>query len=185
MKKILVIEDEARSRDLFLECLKAKGFYTIGAENGLLGVMRAQEQLPDLVICDIVMPELDGYGVLTTLRQNPVTAIIPFIFLTGSGTKAELRKGMELGANDYLTKPCTLEELLRAIAAGADSLMIEVHPNPAKALSDGPQSLTPEEYQELMHHMAVIGKAVDRWYQKSPVPTVQDGDRQRELPMAV
>jgi YesN/AraC family two-component response regulator len=117
MKKILVIEDEAQSRDLFLECLKAKGFYTIGAENGLFGVQRAQEQLPDLVICDIVMPELDGYGVLTTLRQNPVTAIIPFIFLTGNGTKAELRKGMELGANDYLTKPCTLEELLRAIAA--------------------------------------------------------------------
>jgi 3-deoxy-7-phosphoheptulonate synthase len=74
---------------------------------------------------------------------------------------------------------------MAAIAAGADSLMIEVHPNPAKALSDGPQSLTPERFEELMHQMAVIGKAVDRWHQKSPVPTVQDGDRQRELPMAV
>ncbi len=72
-----------------------------------------------------------------------------------------------------------------AIAAGADSLMIEVHPNPSKALSDGPQSLTPHRYKELMQEMALIGKAVDRWHQKSPVPTVQDGDRQRELRMAV
>lgn len=117
MKKILVIEDEAQTRDIFLECLKAKGFEAIGAENGRVGVRRGQEQLPDLVICDIKMPELDGYGVLTTLRQDPVTAIIPFIFLTARSTKAELRQGMELGADDYLTKPSTAEELLGAIAA--------------------------------------------------------------------
>ena len=117
MKKILVIEDEARTRNLFLSCLNTEGFYTIGAENGLVGVQRAQEQLPDLVISDIKMPQLDGYGVLTTLRQDPATAIIPFIFLTAKITKAELRIGMELGADDYLTKPCKVEELLGAIAA--------------------------------------------------------------------
>jgi YesN/AraC family two-component response regulator len=116
MKKILVIEDQARTRNLFLASLKMEGFDAIGAENGVLGVQRAQEQLPDLVICDVKMPELDGYGVLRTLRQNPVTAIIPFIFLTAKTTKTELRQGMELGADDYLTKPCKVEELLAAIA---------------------------------------------------------------------
>ena len=116
MKKILVIEDETRTRNLFLNCLKTEGFNTIGAENGLVGVQKAQFELPDLVICDINMPMLDGYGVLNTLRQDPVTAIIPFIFLTAKDTKAELRQGMQLGADDYLTKPCTVEELLGAIA---------------------------------------------------------------------
>ncbi|MBR8836642.1 MAG: response regulator [Stigonema ocellatum SAG 48.90 = DSM 106950] len=117
MKKILVIEDEAQSREMFLECLEVEGFDAIGAENGFVGVRRAQEKLPDLVICDILMPELDGYGVLTTLRQNPLTAIIPFIFLTAKVTKTEQRQGMKLGADDYLTKPSTVEELLEAIAA--------------------------------------------------------------------
>ncbi len=116
MKKILVIEDEAQSRDIYLESLEEEGFDAIGAENGRVGVQTAQEQLPDLVLCDIMMPELDGYGVLSTLRQDPVTAMIPFIFLTAKATKAELRQGMELGADDYLTKPSTVEELLRAIA---------------------------------------------------------------------
>jgi YesN/AraC family two-component response regulator len=116
MKKIVVIEDETRTRNLFLNCLKTEGFNTIGAENGLVGVRKAQEELPDLVICDINMPMLDGYGVLNTLHQDPVTAIIPFIFLTAKDSKAELRQGMQLGADDYLTKPCTVEELLEAIA---------------------------------------------------------------------
>ena len=115
-KTILVIEDDAVTRNLFLDILEAEGFDTIGAENGLVGIEQAQKHLPDLVICDITMPDMDGYGVLNILRQDPLTAIIPFIFLTGSGTKACVRKGMELGADDYLTKPSTVEELLRAIA---------------------------------------------------------------------
>jgi YesN/AraC family two-component response regulator len=117
MAKILVIEDELESRDVFLEILKMEGFEVIGAENGLEGVHKAEEHLPDLVICDIMMPELDGYGVLTTLRQKPATAIIPLIFLTGKATKAEFREGMKLGADDYITKPTTVQELLGAIAA--------------------------------------------------------------------
>ena len=117
MEKILVIEDSAQIRDLFIASLETEGFYTISAENGFVGVQRAQEQLPDLVICDIIMPELDGYTVLTTLRQNPVTAIIPFIFLTAKHSLAEFRQAMELGADDYLTKPSTAEQLLGAIAA--------------------------------------------------------------------
>lgn len=117
MNKILVIEDRADTRNLFVECLKAQGYYPIGAENGLVGVHLAQEHLPDLILCDVIMPQLDGYGVLTTLRTDPVTATIPFIFVTAKETRTDLRKGMELGADDYLTKPCTVDELLRAIAA--------------------------------------------------------------------
>ncbi len=116
MVKVLVIEDEDQTRDIFLDSLEIEGFEAMGAENGRVGVLKAQENLPDLVICDIVMPELDGYGVLNTLRQKPTTAMIPFIFLTGKATKAEVRQGMNLGADDYLTKPSTVEELLSAIA---------------------------------------------------------------------
>ncbi len=114
--KILIIEDDARTRNLFMDCLDSEGFCAIGAENGLEGVTKVQKHLPDLVICDVTMPKLDGYGVLANLRQNPLTAITSFIFLTASTSKAELRKGMELGADDYLTKPTTVEELLKAIA---------------------------------------------------------------------
>ncbi|MDZ8221765.1 MULTISPECIES: response regulator [unclassified Nostoc] len=116
MTKILVIEDEQESRDIFLDSLEAEGFEAIAAENGLVGIQQAQEHLPDLVLCDILMPELDGYGVLNTLRQNPLTATIPFIFLSAKSTKTEVRQGMNLGADDYLTKPSTVEELLEAIA---------------------------------------------------------------------
>ena len=117
VKKILVIEQQTHTRNLFLKGLKAKGFYTISAENGRVGVHLAQEDLPDVIICGIIMSELDGYDVLTALRSNPVTAIIPFIFVTAKLTRNDLRKAMELGADDYLTKPCTLEELHKAIAA--------------------------------------------------------------------
>ncbi len=115
MTKILVIESEIESRNIFLECLKEKGFDAIGAENGLIGIHWAQQHLPDLIISDIIMPDIDGYRVLTALRQNSITAIIPLIFVTNKATRYDIRKGMDLGADDYLTKPCTVEELLRAI----------------------------------------------------------------------
>lgn len=117
MKKILVIEDNLQTRNLFLTSLKAEGFYTIGAENGIVGLQQVQESLPDLIICDVGMPKLDGYGVLSKLRQNRNTAFIPFIFVTARTTRNDIRQGMELGADDYLTKPCSLNELLAAIAA--------------------------------------------------------------------
>ncbi len=117
MKKILVIEDEPAVRANILELLELEDFYGIGAENGLIGIVWALEHLPDLIICDVMMPELDGYGVLTTLREEPLTATIPFIFLTAKADKSDLRQGMELGADDYLTKPFTDTELLKAIAA--------------------------------------------------------------------
>ena len=117
MTKVLVIENERETREMLLEFLKLEGFEAIGAENGLVGVEKAHRHLPDITICDIAMPKLDGHGVLKTLRQNLDTAIIPLIFLTGKNTPEELRQGMELGASDYLIKPFTPEQLLKAIAA--------------------------------------------------------------------
>ena len=89
MKKILVIEDEPAVRANILELLELEDFYGIGAENGLIGVLWALEHLPDLIICDVMMPELDGYGVLTTLRKEPLTALIPFIFLSTGSSRVD------------------------------------------------------------------------------------------------
>lgn len=117
MSKILVIEDEASTRDMFRDCLEAEGFKTLGAEDGLAGIEQAQQHLPNLVLCDIIMPKLDGYEVLSQLRQFATTATIPFIFLTAKTEKADFRQGMTLGADDYLTKPFKVEELLEAVSA--------------------------------------------------------------------
>jgi len=120
MKKILVVEDEQSIRESLLELLEVEGFSVLGAANGSLGVQMAQQHLPDLILCDVTMPQLDGYQVLTSLRQHTETAAIPFIFLTARGTKENFRQGMELGADDFLTKPCTADELLVAIASRFD-----------------------------------------------------------------
>ncbi len=117
MKKILVIEDEPAVRANILELLEAEDFEAVGAENGFMGAMWAQEYLPDLIVCDVMMPEVDGYEVLSALRQVPATAAIPFIFLTAMVDKADIRQGMNLGADDYLTKPFTRAELLGAITS--------------------------------------------------------------------
>lgn len=115
MKKILLIEDNLEVRENTSEILTLANYEVITAENGKIGVELAQTQLPNLIICDIMMPELDGYGVLHILSKNPETAAIPFIFLTAKTEKADVRKGMNLGADDYLTKPFDDTELLSAI----------------------------------------------------------------------
>ncbi|MFM7427195.1 MAG: PleD family two-component system response regulator [Elainella sp.] len=117
MAKILVIEDERTTRANIVNFLEAEGFKTLAAENGRLGIQLAQEHLPDLIICDILMPELDGYDVLTTLQQESQTASIPFIFLTVTATEAGFRQSLDLGADDYLSKPITSEQLRTAILA--------------------------------------------------------------------
>ncbi|MEA5419132.1 response regulator [Spirulina sp. CCNP1310] len=116
MQKILVIEDEVQTREIFSRCLHFEGFLVLTAAHGTAGVELARQELPDLIICDIMMPDMDGYQVLATIHENPATAAIPFIFLTAKVTMADLRQGMALGADDYLTKPCTVEQLLGAIA---------------------------------------------------------------------
>lgn len=114
-KRILVIEDEPHVRDNIREILVLKDFDTITAENGLIGLQLAREYRPDLIICDVMMPELNGYQVLEDLRQNSITANIPLIFLTAKTEHSDLRQGMELGADDYLTKPFRSDELVTAI----------------------------------------------------------------------
>lgn len=117
MTTILVIEDVEALREEIMETLSYEGFDVLGAENGVVGVQIAKTYLPNLIICDIAMPELDGYGTLVALRQEPKTSMIPFIFLTAMTEKADMRQAMQLGADDYLTKPFTSAELLGAIAS--------------------------------------------------------------------
>lgn len=115
MKTILLIEDNKEMRENIAEILELANYKIHSAKNGKIGVELAKKQKPDLIVCDIMMPELDGYGVLNILSKNPDTANIPFIFLTAKAEKSDFRKGMNLGADDYITKPFQDEELLNAI----------------------------------------------------------------------
>jgi len=115
MKSILVIDDNAGIRENTAEILELAGYKTLTAANGKEGVDIAIREKPSVIVCDIMMPELDGYGVLHLLRKNPSTVQIPFIFLTAKTERSDLRKGMEMGADDYITKPFDEIELLNAI----------------------------------------------------------------------
>ena len=115
MKHILLIEDNKDVRENTAEILELANYTVTQAENGKQGVEFAQKNRPDLIICDIMMPVLDGYGVIHLLNKNPVTASIPFIFLTAKSERLDFRKGMEMGADDYITKPFDDIELLKAV----------------------------------------------------------------------
>lgn len=115
MTKILVIEDEELVRENILDLLEAENFETLAAANGKIGLDLAVSEVPDVILCDLMMPNIDGYEVLKLLNSQAITATIPFIFLTARTAKADVRQGMELGADDYLTKPFTRSELLNAI----------------------------------------------------------------------
>lgn len=115
MKKILLIEDNDDIRNNTAEILELSNYKVIVAENGKTGVEKAIEHKPDLIICDIMMPVLDGYGVLHAVHKNEEIKNIPFIFLTAKTERSDFRKGMELGADDYITKPFNATELLNAV----------------------------------------------------------------------
>jgi CRP/FNR family transcriptional regulator, cyclic AMP receptor protein len=115
MKRILLIEDNDDIRENTAEILELSNYKVIVAENGKVGVEKALEHLPDLIICDIMMPGLDGYGVLHAVHKNESIKNIPFIFLTAKTERSDFRKGMELGADDYITKPFEGIELLNAV----------------------------------------------------------------------
>lgn len=116
-KKVLVIDDTEEIRVIITESLNLYGFVTLAAEDGSSGVEMARKHTPDLIICDINMPNMDGYATLTALREEETTATIPFVFLSGASDKINMRRGMELGADDYLTKPFTHKELMAAVNA--------------------------------------------------------------------
>jgi DNA-binding NarL/FixJ family response regulator len=115
MKKILVIEDEPEMRRNIAALLRYHDYQPIVAENGRVGIDAARREKPDLILCDVMMPEVDGYGVLRALQTDAALARIPFIFLTAKGEKADLRSGMNLGADDYLTKPVPNADLVAAV----------------------------------------------------------------------
>src|ERR1035437_243633 len=117
MRKILVIDDEEWLREMMLLALRQRGFEVIEAENGATGIEKARKELPDLILCDVNMEKVDGYLALSSLRGDPATAAIPFILMTGLGDNAGMRHGMELGADDYLAKPFTIEALYAAVEA--------------------------------------------------------------------
>ena len=115
MKKILIIEDNDDIRENLAEILELAGYEAYTAENGKKGVEKAEQIVPDLILCDIMMPVLDGYGVLSIVNKKPILADIPFVFLTAKSEKTDFRYGMNLGADDYITKPFETNELLSVI----------------------------------------------------------------------
>jgi DNA-binding NarL/FixJ family response regulator len=115
MKKLLVIEDQPQMRTNLTLMLQLNGYEVAAAPDGRAGLEAVRTARPDLILCDVMMPELDGYAVLEALRQDDETAGIPFIFLTAKGDKVEQRTGMKLGADDYLTKPVTESDLLDSV----------------------------------------------------------------------
>lgn len=115
MKKILVIEDNQDVRETLEEVLELSGYAVSTAEDGAVGAKKALENIPDLIICDVMMPKLDGFGVLNILSKKPETADVPFVFLTAKAEKEDFRRGMNLGADDYITKPFYKDELLQVI----------------------------------------------------------------------
>lgn len=117
MKSILIIEDQPVMRHKTVTILKMEGYEVFEAHNGAEGIRLARDEMPDLILCDIMMPECDGYAVLQAVRTNRATATTPFIFLTAKGEKPDMRAGMSLGADDYLVKPTPRTDLLEAIEA--------------------------------------------------------------------
>lgn len=115
--KILVVDDEETIRKMVATVLKKNGFEVLAAVNGSEGVELARKQLPDLIVCDIRMELVNGYKMLTAIRNDPVTTAIPFILMTSQSDRESMRQGMELGADDYLTKPFTPVELIAAVTA--------------------------------------------------------------------
>lgn len=149
MTTVLVIEDEPPILENIIEILEFHQFDTIGAPNGLMGVQMARQYIPDLVICDIMMPMLDGYGVLLQLSTDPLTASIPFIFLTAKIDRSDMRRGMELGADDYITKPFTAQELLAAVNARLEKqeMLQDKHQQQMENLRGGIIHAMPHEFR--------------------------------------
>ena len=153
--RILVIEDQTVMRENLVTLLEFEGFQVAGAANGQRGVELARAVPPDLVLCDVMMPGLDGYAVLEQLRQDPATRQVLFIVLTAKGERADIRSGMNLGADDYLVKPVTHAELLEAIAARLErqrvlELQRDRSPNFSSALPLEGLGLTPREAEVLL-----------------------------------
>jgi DNA-binding NarL/FixJ family response regulator len=154
--KILIIEDEQQMRRNIASLLRLEGLEPIVAANGAEGLAMARSERPAMILCDVMMPELDGYGVLRELRADPSFATTPFLFLTAKGERLDIRVGMNAGADDYLTKPVDIDDLLAAIR-----MRLERRTSVERAIQAGPSfdsarpletalSLTPREAEVLL-----------------------------------
>jgi DNA-binding NarL/FixJ family response regulator len=160
VKRVLVIEDQAPMRRNLLTLLEMEGFQPLGADNGREGIEIARREKPDLILCDVMMPEVDGHAVLNAVRADPDISQTPFIFLSARGEKLDVRLGMNLGADDYLTKPAGTEELLAAIEARLERHESMLAHNKARAAGFRPDfsqstpletlGLTPREAEVLL-----------------------------------
>ena len=148
MKTVLIIEDDTALRENTAELLELSNYRVLTAPNGKLGIETAKNELPDIIVCDIMMPEVDGYGVLETLNLDPSTNQIPFIFLSAKTEHKEVRKGMDLGADDYLTKPFNEEELMSAIESRLAKARIL-----AKRLENSEVNNLPEDDEENLRNL--------------------------------
>lgn len=161
MTTILVIEDEQAVRDSLVDLLNAEGFTTVEAENGEIGLQFATRILPDLILCDVKMPIMNGYAVIKFLKHHAQTASIPFIFLTASSNNQDFRTCMQLGADDYLHKPCNPEELISAINARlANKSAIAAAAAETYRKSEGHDGLLNYFYQELRNPLSGINNVI-------------------------
>jgi two-component system, OmpR family, alkaline phosphatase synthesis response regulator PhoP len=193
MSKILVIEDERSVRENIIDLLEAEDYEVVCTENGFLGLLWAFEHTPDLIICDVMMPEINGHEVLRALRQDPATAKIPYIFLTALSEKTDIRQGMELGADDYLTKPYTRSELLGAISvrlARQETLMQENNQS-QQQLHDlhikirRLEQSVPHESQPLPQLPDRVGQAIAKIEVAISILTSLETEEQRDCCLAV
>lgn len=166
MRKIVVIEDNNDIRESIVEILELANYKVLLAKNGIEGVALAIAEVPDLILCDIMMPDLDGYGVLYLLAKNATTSSIPFIFITAKSERADLRKGMEMGADDYLVKPFGRLELLNAIEIRLNKKIKEQQfysQSLDEDISDIPKKVGLAELSKLIH------KSQSRIFKKNQV----------------
>lgn len=177
MKHILLIEDNTEVRENMAEILELAGYKVSMAPDGKQGVERVRESKPDLIVCDIMMPVLDGYGVLHLLSKDPGTSNIPFIFLTAKAERTDMRKGMEMGADDYLTKPFDKSELLNAIESRLkkiESLKHEYEKN-----IDGLTSFIGEVAGKDAMQKFIVGKKKSKYKKKENI--YREGDMPRGI----
>lgn len=149
VKRILVIDDEAKIRGHTAELLRLEGFEVTEARNGREGVEKARATPPDLIVCDITMPEMNGHRVLETLRDDARTALVPFVFLTGWGEQEDLRTGMNLGADDYLVKPVVPDDLIASVRARLRRAELAAAAAPQRARPAGGGEQKPEQLEAL------------------------------------
>jgi len=173
VKKILVIDDEEWLREMVQLALRQKGFDVVEAENGAVGIEIARKELPDLILCDVNMERVDGYLTLSALRNEPTTASIPFILMTGMADSAGMRHGMELGADDYLPKPFAIDALYAAVDARlkkAQALRQEAEKKLAD-LRDNISMMLPHELRTPLNGILAYGEILT-----TDAPTLQPGE---------